>query len=111
MKKRIFLSGPITGLINNNKGAFMDAATVLRAMGYIVFVPYEIMQGIDTEGWEHMDYCRVCAAMLINEADVMLQLQGWQKSTGCAIEKATCELFKIPYLPIEQFLDEREQAK
>jgi len=105
MKKRIFLSAPITGQINENKGAFNDAATILRAMGHIVFVPYEIMQQYDTDGWEHIEFCRVCGSILIAEADIMIQLKGWERSSGCAIEKATCDLFKIEYMTIEEFLE------
>lgn len=109
MKKRIFISGPITNLLNDNKGAFMDAATVLRAMGYIVFVPYEIMQQHDCTDFTHMDFCRVNNAVLVGEADLMLQLKNWERSAGCAIEKSVCDLFKIEYMTVEQFLeDERE---
>lgn len=111
MKKRIFLSGPISNLLNDNKGAFMDAATVLRAMGHIVFVPYEIMQQHDCTNFEHMTYCRICGAVLVGECDLMLQLKGWEKSTGCAIEKATCDLYKIPYITIEEFLKQIEDEK
>ena len=105
MKKRIFLSAPITGHINENKGAFNDAATILRAMGHIVFVPHEIMLQYDCTDFDHMEYCRICGAVLIAEADLMIQLKGWERSSGCAIEKATCDLYKIEYMTIEEFLE------
>ena len=36
---RIFLSGPMSGKINNNKEAFDRAEKALRAVGYEVFNP------------------------------------------------------------------------
>jgi len=111
MKKRIFLSGPITGLINENKGAFNDAASVLRAMGYVVFIPYEIMQQHDCSEFSHMKYCEICCAVMIEKADLILQLNGWEKSSGCAIEKACCDLFKKEYMTLTQFLKEIEDEK
>ena len=106
--KRIFISGAITGKLNNNEGAFKDAAQILRQMGYIAIVPHELMQQIDCTGFTHDDYCKVCCAELLM-CDEMVQLNGWHNSKGAGYEKSICDLFKIPYTSIEDFISKNEQ--
>lgn len=77
----VYLSGPITGVENffNN---FAAAERRVKGMGYpVVLNPATIPAGLRQE-----DYMRICHAML-DAADIIVMLDGWQRSNGAHIER------------------------
>lgn len=80
----IYLSGPITGVPNYWK-AFEKAEANLRSLGYIVLSPAKLPQGMTNE-----QYAKIDTAM-INAADAVYFLPGWENSRGATIERAYCE--------------------
>jgi hypothetical protein len=103
--KKIFLSGPIAGRINLNKGVFNDAAHILRALGYVAINPHELSLRHDTTDWDEPQYYKLCCSELCL-CDGMVQLDGHATSKGAAIEKSLCDLLKIPYQTIDKFLED-----
>lgn len=81
--KRVYISGPMTGLPNDNVVAFSMAAELLRASGYSVCNP------IDTSVWlgslSHQDYLRFDFLRVL-EADFLVALDGWAHSKGALAE-------------------------
>lgn len=77
--KKIFLSGRITG-DPHYKTKFDRAARELKAEGHIVLNPATLPIGL-----EYADYARICTAM-IEAADTVMLLPGYQKSPGVALE-------------------------
>jgi hypothetical protein len=77
----IYLSGPMTGLPDNNYPAFNTAAEQLRDRGFEVVNPAEAPT-CDT--W--LDYMRLDLVELIQHADALVYLEGWQDSKGAGIE-------------------------
>lgn len=80
--KRIYLSGPMTGLPEFNFPAFNDEAARLRAMGYHVVNPAEINPAND-KTWEQ------CLREDLREmltCDVLALLPNWHGSKGAHLE-------------------------
>jgi hypothetical protein len=82
MKKRICLSGPMTGLPDYNRPAFMEAERELIAAGYDVINPAR--NGLpESATWQQ--HMRRDIVMLM-EADGVALLPGWHDSRGAMIE-------------------------
>jgi hypothetical protein len=79
--KRIYLSGPMTGLPALNFPAFHAEAARLRALGYEVVNPAEISAGMTSWG----DCLRNDLAALLT-CDAVVLLPGWEKSNGAHLE-------------------------
>lgn len=104
--RNLYLAGPMTGLPHFNRPAFDLAAAKLRANGWHVFSPveYDIEQygeGMFEDAFGNAEYAaerygydrrEVLAADLdwiCLEADAIMMLDGWMRSTGARAEYAT----------------------
>lgn len=83
--KRIYISGPISGMPDNNFPAFHKAAASLRASGYEVINPAE-MDAADQAPMTWEQYLRRDIAHLIT-CDGIALLTGWEHSRGAKLEK------------------------
>lgn len=79
MKRKVFLSGRITG-DPDYKAKFDHIARELTNKGHIVLNPATLPKGLF-----YADYARICTAML-EAAGTVLLLPGYQKSPGVALE-------------------------
>ena len=81
--KRIYISGPMTGMPDLNKPAFIAAEEALRAAGFDVVNP--VNNGLpDSAEWhEHM---RADIKMLM-DCDGVALLPGWIGSRGACLEE------------------------
>ncbi len=80
--KRVYISGPMTGLPEFNFPAFHTAAKALRAAGIEAVNPAEI--NAETGGkWE--DYMREDIKALC-DCDGIALLPGWERSRGAHLE-------------------------
>jgi hypothetical protein len=91
MKKTIYLSGPITGMAENNFTAFAKVEEKLNALGHNVLNPHTICQDVNPKDFateEHYwQYCmRLCVAAMSVDADMVLTLDGWEHSRGAKKE-------------------------
>lgn len=82
MSKRIYLSGPMTGIKDNNIPAFNAAAAKLRRLGLEVVNPAEIKPDTGT-AWE--DYMRADLKALLT-CDTIALMGGWENSKGAHLE-------------------------
>ena len=80
---KIYISGPISGMPDLNKPAFMAAEEALRAAGFDVVNP--VNNGLpDSAEWhEHM---RADIKMLM-DCDGVAMLEGWMRSRGAKLER------------------------
>ncbi len=78
---RVYIAGPVTGIEDDNKGAFTWAAWKLVEMGHEPIVPHDYV-GPDTP-WS--DAMRICIGQLA-WCDAIMLLEGWQKSKGARLE-------------------------
>ncbi|PTQ70393.1 DUF4406 domain-containing protein [Pseudomonas sp. GV071] len=90
--KRIYLSGPMTGLPDFNYPAFNAEAARLRALGYEVVNPAE---NPPQASWA--DYMRQDIPQLLT-CDTLALLPGWHNSRGARMEHyiaAGLGMFKV----------------
>lgn len=79
--KRIYLSGPMTNMLDLNFPLFHSTAATLRAAGHSVINPAELNPAPGT--WSECMRRDIAALM---ECDTVATLPGWQDSRGASLE-------------------------
>ena len=82
IKKRAYISGPMSGIKDFNYPAFNAEARRLRAMCYDVENPAE-NEKPEFNTWD--EWMRLAIAQLI-KCDTVVTLHGWEMSRGAKIE-------------------------
>ena len=100
-KLTIYLSGPITGMPNNNYRAFAMLQEQIEALGHKVINPHELFEAVDTTGFEWEDYMRGCIIGMM-QADLVITLSDWDKSKGARIE---VDLARNLSMPVEHYVN------
>lgn len=77
---KIYLSAPMTGIVDLNRSLFDGTEAILRAKGYDVVNPLSFGE----EG-EWLD-CIIRDLGALENCDAILLLGGWRSSYGCRIE-------------------------
>ena len=80
--RRVYLSGPMTGMPQANFPAFHAEAQRLRDLGYHVVNPAELNPNPDTP-W-HL--CMRADLKALLDCDAIVLLEGWQASQGAHLE-------------------------
>jgi len=82
MMKRIYISGPMSGLPALNFPAFFAEAARLRGLGYEVVNPAELDHGPEPT-WHECMRADIAAMMSCNTVAL---LDGWERSNGAHLE-------------------------
>lgn len=101
--KTIYLSGPMTGIEDFNRPAFDKAAKELRDLGFEVIVPGE------NESYDEIEKARKEVSrqkrefylsrdieFILEQADLVVVLPGWEESEGAKLEVAVAQAIGIP---------------
>lgn len=91
--KRIYISGPITGIPEYNKPAFDSAEKKINEMGLIPISPFRLGVVSKHKSWQ--DYMREDIKALM-DCDAVYLLPGYEKSKGAMEEKRIAESIGIP---------------
>lgn len=89
--KTIYLSGPMTGIKDNNYPWFNEVADKLKSQGYSVLNPAVIKLHPQAE-WK--DYMRQAITMLC-AADEIYMLEGWENSQGAQVEHNLAKILEM----------------
>lgn len=87
-RKKIYLSGPMTGYPNSNYPAFERAASALRDNGHEVFSPHEFLPEGKPSNADLRRAFSAYSKYICEEADTIVLLPGWEKSIGVSAELA-----------------------
>lgn len=109
---RVYLSGPMSGLPDENFPAFMAVAAVLRLRGIAVVNPAELNPGVNRPGpnaspREVRSYWHDCIRVDMREltdCDVIVLLPGWQYSDGAHSELSTARDCGLQIVMLEDVL-------
>lgn len=82
---KIYIAGPMSGLVEFNRPEFMFTAAKLTGSGHTVLNP-----AILPDGLSQAEYMDICLAML-RCADAIYLLDDWESSLGAVAEKALAE--------------------
>lgn len=97
-QKRVYISGPITGVIEAEE-YFREAEQKIEAAGFIAINPCTLINGGGKLTWE--DYIDMDLAIL-KKCNCIYMLNGWQNSRGATLEKEFAEKHNIPELIFRQ---------
>lgn len=90
--KRIYISGPMTGIPESNFPAFHAEAERLRTLGYDVVNPAEIDH---PDGSKYNDWLRADLVQLLT-CDTIAVLDGWLNSNGAQLEVQLAHRIGMP---------------
>jgi len=96
---KVYLSGPMSGLPDNNYPTFNKGAKVLRMLGYDVVNPAENdidVQGLDDDAAWHK-YLRHDIKLLM-DCDCLVLLPGWPDSRGATLERLIAQSLSMPVM-------------
>lgn len=77
---KIYIAGPMTGLVDANRHAFNGYATALVEVGHVALNPAVLPDGL-----AHHEYMAICKPMF-EIADEVHMLPGWEHSKGAMME-------------------------
>lgn len=96
---KVFISGPISKRLDTYKAEFEGAAEAISLVGHIPLNPATLPLGMT-----QADYMRITLAML-QSADVIMMLPGWQESDGARLERAYATYIGIPIVDYKVFIE------
>ena len=105
----IYLSGPMSGIVDANYPRFNEVARLLRAQGHTVLNPAEHEPPMPNP--THADYMAMDLPM-VEACDVVVLLEGMLSSSGASDERAHAKLHGKEIMLVEMFgIDQRFRGK
>ena len=88
--RKVFLSGPITGHEDTYRHDFAEAAKIVESAGDIPLNPALLPAGLTERE------CMKVALAMLDCADIIARLHGWEESEGAQVENAYATKVGIP---------------
>ncbi|MDD4572576.1 MAG: DUF4406 domain-containing protein [Sphaerochaeta sp.] len=94
---KVYISGPMSGLDDDNRDEFSRMASLLQAKGHEPVNPHNISKEAEAriKKPSYFDYLRADLAILMT-CDAYVLLDGWGDSNGARIEKGLADDLGIP---------------
>lgn len=116
---KVYLAGPMSALPEKNFPAFFRAANELRSKGYTVFNPAEadieadgLQSATDTTSMRqhavenvgkpsrYKDFLKKDLCWILDEAEAIALLPGWENSPGACAEKALADCLGLEVIHV-----------
>lgn len=107
MSKRIYISGPISGMPGNNREAFDAVEKRLSALDYEPVNPHKLFN-LEEEGFTWKEFMKRDIKELL-ECDEVVTLPGWEGSTGASLEVHIAKQLDMPCMPALRFFEIMEK--
>lgn len=103
---KLYLAGPMRGYKDLNRDAFKDARERLRDMKHEIFCPSEMTDTVRENGRpsDTRDMLWYDFAWILQEAEGMVCLPGWEKSKGALAEVHLAWAIGIPVYEFNLFV-------
>lgn len=98
MKVRLYVIGPVSGIPDNNRAAFLEAHDLLAQSGFSVLIPHDFV-GANADWQTAMR--RSIESML--KCDGLAVLEGSDKSHGARLEYAIATALGMPCHSVQQW--------
>lgn len=105
--KKIYLSGPMSGLPELNRPRFNREARRLRRAGHKVINPPELDRLEPKRTWE--GNLRRDLRILVDQCDRVATLPNWKRSRGATLEVYVARALFIPVHPVAYYLKRRKK--
>lgn len=100
LKKKVYISGQITGLPEKEyKKLFDSAEDILTTFGYDPINPL-LLDETDTKNWSWHDYMKRDIKLLC-DCDYIYLLPNWRNSKGAMFEYMVADMLQIPCLNLQ----------
>jgi hypothetical protein len=105
MRMRVYIAGPINGMLNGNQEAFKLRAEELEARGYEPINPWDVPPDHDGpctgDPVDHEPVHRYGCYMrkdleALMTCDAISLLDGWERSRGATVEEAVAKILGMP---------------
>lgn len=96
-RPRVYIAGPMTGIDNYNREAFMAAASEIANTARLLPVHTAWLE----LGYDYEDYIRI-SLDLVGLCDVITALPGWENSIGAQREVRRAEQLGIPHIELSE---------
>lgn len=106
-KKKVFISGPMSGIKDFNKPAFDKAEEYLTQAGYSVFNPARMHFD---DAWDHSEIMRIDLAALA-QCDYILMLDKWYNSKGAIHEYHYAHAIGVEFLSMSDIDNVKKEEK
>ena len=97
MVEAVYIAGKMAGLPDKGVAAFAEAEKALKDWGLVVLNPAVLPNGLPGNS-----YMPICLGM-VEAADALVLLPGWEDSPGARLEKAYAEYQHKPVYDLHVF--------
>ena len=101
----VYIAGKMTGLPDKGRAVFAQAERKLIDMGHTVFNPAWLEEGLPKKA-----YMPICLTM-VQQAEAVVLLDGWETSPGALIEKLFAEYQEMPVFGLDEFVQRTTEAR
>lgn len=104
---RVYVSGPMTGIADDNKPAFRAAAYILREMGHEPLLPCDVCGDVSGRAGDPPDWhdCIAADIRAMADAESICYLPGHERSYGCRVEAIVAERMGLPVVDLLRTAD------